>query len=130
MEEVLIVILQLVFELAVQLLLYGGIDCITMWVEKNDKPGGVGCLLMFIFALMGVGFGAFANLFHPGAFLPFGWLRIANLIVGPLLAGGVSWLFTDWRRRRGARLVPIMHFWFAFFFVFGFNLVRFVYAKH
>jgi uncharacterized membrane protein YccC len=130
MEEALVLILQLLFELIVQLLLYGGIDFITMWVEKNDKPGGLGCLLMFLFAVIGVGFAALANLFHPVVFLPYDWLRIANLIVGPLLAGGVSWLFTDWRRRRGARLVPRLHFWFAFCFVFGFDVVRFIYGRH
>jgi hypothetical protein len=74
--------------------------------------------------------GGLANLIHPGAFLAYQWLRIANLIAGPLLAGGVSWLVADWRRRRGAHLVPSLHFWLAFWFVLGFDVVRFIYARH
>ena len=128
MEEVLIVILQLFFELLFQLLVYGGFDLLAWWIDKHEK--GLGCLAMLIFALIGAGFGGIVNLIHPGTYLAYEWLRIANVIVGPLLAGWVSWLFAEWRRRRGAKLVPSLHFWFAFCFVLGFDLVRFAYAQH
>ena len=130
MEEALIIILQVVFELAVQLLLYGGLDLTSLWFGRDEKPGGVGCLMMFVFALIGATFGGLANLIHPGTLLPYAWLRIANLVLGPLLAGRASWWLTDWRRRHGARLVPNMHFWFAFWFVLVFDLVRFIYGQH
>jgi hypothetical protein len=131
MEEILIVILQLLFEFLLQLLMYGGLD-LAAWTigNKEDKTGAAGCLVMTIFFLIGAGVGGLANLIHPGAFLPYQWLRIANLLAGPVLAGGVSWLFADWRRRRGAHLVPWLHFWMAFWFVLGFDVVRFIYAHH
>ena len=54
-----------------------------------------------------------------------------NLIAGAPLAGGASWLFAEWRRRTfGAQLAPSLHFWHAFWFVLGFDLVRFIYTHH
>ena len=131
MEEILVLVLQLFFEVVLQLLVYGGFDIAILATEGTEKPGRVGCLMMLVFGLIGAGIAGLANLVHPGAFLPEPWMRVANLIVGPPLAGGVSWLFADWRRRRfEAKLVPSLHFWFAFWFVLGFDLVRFIYAQH
>jgi hypothetical protein len=129
MEEILFVILQLLFEFVLQLLLYSGFDLAAWAFGKEDKGGSVGCAVMFVFLLLGSGLGGLANWIHPGAFLPYEWMRIANLLAGPPLAGGASWLFAEVRKHYGAKLLPSLHFWFAFCFVLGFDLVRFVYLQ-
>src|SRR5439155_20238091 len=83
MEELLVLILQLLFEFVLQLLFYGGLDLAAWSVSgKEDKSGGVGFVVMFVFFLLGAGLGVLANFVHPGAFLPYAWMRIANLLAG------------------------------------------------
>lgn len=130
MEELLIIVLQIVFELVVQLIIYGGFDWIVWLFVHDDNPTAAGCFLMVVFFILGAAFGGLANWLHPHVFLPDQWLRIANLIAAPLAAGGVAWAFADWRRRRGVKLAPSVHFVHAFWFVLGFDLVRFIYATH
>lgn len=129
MEEILVIILQITFELALELLVYAGLDFTAWSFTREEEHGSAGCGAMFVFFLIGAGLGALLNQFHPQPILAYGWLRIINLVAAPLLAGGIAWLFADWRRRRGAKILPSLHFFFAFWFVLGFDLVRFIYAK-
>ena len=66
---------------------------------------------------------AVVNWMHPNPVIPFQWLRVTNLVVGPFLAGGLSVLVARWRQRD-----PFIHFWMVFCFVLGYDLVRFAYA--
>ena len=129
MEELLIVILQIVFELVLQIILYAGLDLTAWWFTREDKSDSAGCGRMFIFFSIGAGLGALMNWVHPRPVLDYDWMRIGNLIVGPFLAGGLAWLFADWRRRCGAKMVPRLHFFFALTFVLGFDLLRFIYSN-
>lgn len=129
MEEILIIVLQLFFEFGLELLFWAGLDLTAWSIAREEKSGGVGCTLMFLVFLIGAGLAAFMNWLYPRPLLPYDWLRIINLIAGPLLAGGAAWWFADWRRRRGAKILPSLHFWSAFWFVLGYDLVRFAYAK-
>lgn len=131
MEEILILVLQMLFEVVLQFLAYGGLD-IMAWTftGKEDRSGGVGCTMMFVFGAIGAAIAGLVTWWHPEAFLSYPWQRMTNLIVGPLLAGGASWLFADARRRHGAKSLPMLHFWFAFCFVLGYDVVRFIFAHH
>ncbi len=122
MEE----LLGLILELILEILLYSGADFVVIPREEEEGfPFG----WMTLFFLLGAGLGAIANLVQPRFLLPYPWLRVINLIVGPLIVGGIARAWTKWRRRRGRKLVPRNHFAFAFLFTFAFDLVRFVYAK-
>lgn len=129
MEEILVVILQVFFEFMIELLIYAGLDFTAWSIGKAEEPGSVGCGAMVVFLLLGAGFAALANALHPRPILAYEWLRIANLLLGPPLAGAVSWLCADWRRRAGAKIEPSLHFFFALCFVLGFDLIRFIYAQ-
>ena len=93
MEEILIVLLQILFELVLQILLYGGLDFTAWSFGREDKSDSTGCGAMFIFFAIGAGLGALMNWLYPRPVLAYDWLRIGNLIVAPLLAGGLAWLF-------------------------------------
>ena len=129
MEEILIVILQAFFEFFLELILYVGLD-LAAWGFRDEKDGGAGCGWIFVFMFLGAGLGALANWIHPKTLLPFAWMRIANLLVGPFLVAWASKLWTEARKERGRNLVPANHFYFALLFTFAFNLVRFLYADH
>ena len=129
MEEILILLLQLFFELGLELLIWTGLDLAAWSITRQEKHGTVGCSAMFVFFLIGAGLGALMNWLYPRPLLDYEWLRIANLILAPVLVGGAAWLFAEWRRRRGAKLLPSLHFWFAFCFVLGFDAVRFAYSR-
>src|SRR5262245_26318447 len=130
MEEILIIVLQVIFELGLEMLLWFGADVAAWWsFSRDEKPGSLGCVTVFLIFIAGAGAGFLMNLIYPRPVLPYDWLRMINLIAGPLLAGWAGWLFADWRRRRGAQIIPNYHFWIGFWFVLGFDLVRFIYAK-
>ena len=121
MEEVVVALLQVFFEFFLEVLVYIGIDLLSI---KDSKGRPHGCVIFPLFAVVGMGLGALVNWMHPRPVLPLEWLRVANLIVGPILAGGFSALVARWRQRE-----PWAHFWMAFSFILGYNLVRFDYAK-
>ena len=122
MEEILVAVLQVILEFGLELLIYGGLDVAAERAAPAERRG---CLLLTLFALIGAGLGAVANAVHPRPVLPFPWLRITNLVVGPFLAGVLSLLAARWRRRPE----PALHFGLACVFVLGFNLVRFAFAR-
>jgi hypothetical protein len=119
-EEIVGALLQVFLELFLELLVYVGLDIISLRDERGDYHG---CVLFGLFALAGIGLGAVVNWLHPQPVLPVPWLRLTNLIVGPFLAGGVSAVIARWRQRD-----PLTHFWMAFCFVLGYDVVRFAYA--
>lgn len=127
MEEVLIVVVQGLLELGLEFLIYCGLDFAALRGRSDEEYG---CSLAGFFFICGAVLGSLANLARPRLLLPYPWLRIANLIIGPLLAGGASWLMTQWRQQRGAKVLPGNHFFFAFWFTLAFDLVRFAYGKH
>jgi hypothetical protein len=129
MEEILIIVLQILLELGLELMFWVGTDFMAWWSFPREKPGSVGCVTEFLIVMVGAGVGLLMNMIYPRPVLPYDWLRMINLIAGPLLAGWTGWLFADWRRRRGAQVIPKFHFWIGFWFVLAFDLVRFIYAK-
>lgn len=120
MEEILVPLLQVFFEFFLEMLVYIGIDFISM---NDDRGRPNGCVVFGLFALVGMAIGGVVCWFHPHPVLYFAWLRLTNLIVGPILAGVLSYFIARWRQRDGWS-----HFWMAFSFVLGYDLVRYAYA--
>jgi hypothetical protein len=131
MEELVALIIQLVLEVGLQLFGSIGFDFATE--SRRSRKGGEvqdhdGCGWLVAFAVFGGICGGLSLIFAPKLLLPNVGLRIANLIVAPLLAGGVSYLVARnvWAARGQS---PQHHFWRGFWFALLFGLVRFVYAR-
>ena len=87
------------------------------------RPPETGLREQTFIALVGMGLGRLVNWLDPRPVLPYPWLRLTNLVFGPVFAGGLSAAIARWRSRE-----PRFHFGMAFCFVLGCNLVRFAYA--
>jgi hypothetical protein len=122
-EEVLVVFLQFFFEIVMEIVVYVGLD--WGWSRGSDRDG---CFYVLVFMLMGGLLGAVMNWVHPGLLTPWPAARVAGLIIWPIVAGSVSWLVASALAKRGQALNARMHFWSAFLFVLGFNLVRFMFG--
>ena len=130
MEEILALVIQLVLEVGLQIFGSLGFDFATesrrnRKGEEDKSEDGFGWLLAF--AVFGGICGGLSLIFAPKLILPKIALRIANLVVSPLIAGALSYLVARyvWSARGSS---PTHHFWRAFCFALAFGLVRFAYA--
>jgi hypothetical protein len=129
-EEIVALILQLVIEVGLQLFGSIGFDFATESRRARGSDGTRnpdGCGWMLAFAAFGAICGGISLIFAPDLILPTLRLRIANLIVAPLLAGALSALVAAqiWAARGAS---PKHHFWRGFWFALLFGLTRFAYA--
>ena len=92
MEELVALIIQVVVEVGLQLFGAVGIDWATGASDKKGDKEEAGCGWLFIFALLGAACGGLSLVLVPKLVLPTLGLRIANLVVAPLAAGGLSYL--------------------------------------
>ncbi len=127
MEELLTVIIQFVLELLLEVLANLPID----WPSrKRSTPESTSvfwqCLL---WCGGGALLGGLSLLLLPHSLIQLPPLRIANLLLAPLLSGAVSWWLTQQHSRRNANLLPRYHFWRAFGFTLGLVALRFAYAS-
>jgi hypothetical protein len=125
-EEIVALLIQVVVEVGLQLLGGIGVDFLTAARSRDDRDRD-GCGWLVLFAAIGAVCGGLSLLVVPNLFLPNLGLRIANLIVAPVLAGALSYLVARrlWTSRKGE---PAHHFWRGFSFALAFGLVRFAYA--
>lgn len=128
MEEFLALFIQLVLEVGLQLFGSLGFDAATTSRDRTDKEKA-GCWWLVLFAVFGAICGGLSLIFAPQLMLPNLGLRLANLIVAPLLAGTISYLVARyvWTSKG---LEPSHHFWRGFWFALFFGLCRFAFAKH
>jgi hypothetical protein len=130
LEEILIVILQLVGELILQILIYLPFEWPRSWrrAEGEDRRES-GCAWGILYLLLGALVGWLSVLLFPYVFLPYLWLRVANLIAAPLACGWTSYAFARWRQARGAKTDPAAHFFSGLLFALAFVVARFVLAR-
>ena len=126
MEEVLIVLVQFVAEVLFEVLIYLPFDLPWRRDAATGERTGVGWLVGYAFA--GGAVGGISLLVAPRLLIHSVPLRLANLVVAPVVAGGLSWALAAWRRSRGAATSPRTHLWTAFWFVLAFSGVRLAYA--
>jgi hypothetical protein len=132
-EEFLALLFQIFIELFVQLFVYLPFDwgLSAIWSEAKNETSGYemnGCELLFLFIILGGLLGGLSLLVEPRLILRYAWMRITNLLATPVLAGALSWLIAEQRRRRRQDIVPGQHFWSAFWFGFAFSAVRFTFG--
>ena len=123
MEEIVVLIFQFVIEVGIQI--FGGLGLDLAASRRSDDKSEAGCGWVVVFAVVGAIFGGLSLLVAPNLMLPNMGLRIGNLVVSPLIAGGVSYLVAKNMRSSGP---ADEHFWRGFLFAFAFGVVRFAYA--
>jgi hypothetical protein len=126
MEEILGLLIQFILEVGLQLFGSIGIDAATVSRSRDEKEKD-GCGWLILFAVCGALCGGLSLIFAPNLFLPNLGLRLGNLVVAPLLAGLLSYLFARYVWSSKGLDAP-HHFWRGFWFALLFGLVRFAYA--
>jgi hypothetical protein len=109
-------LVQVVVELLVEL----GLHAMAEPLRRPANPW----LAAIGYGLLGFIVGGLSLLVFPANFVPSPW-RLANLIVTPLIIGGLMVVVGAWRARRGEALWRIDRFACGFLFAFAIALVRF-----
>lgn len=124
MEEVVAVFFQVFFELLIQLLGSSGIS----WATGNERIDK-GCLYLFLHAGVGGGLGWLSTVFAPHLVLPYAWMRLGNLLVAPLVSGGISYGFARYAKSRGNDWDPPTHFLHGALFALMFGAARLAFGE-
>lgn len=133
MEEVIAFLFQLLLEIGLQLFGGLGLDVGTETARrKRGKHGETvdedGCGWLLLFAAVGGACGGISLLLAPNLLLPNFGLRVANLVLAPLIAGGVSYVFATFVYAPKGQSAS-HHFWRGFCFALVFGIVRFAFGK-
>ena len=65
----------------------------------------------------------------PELFIKDQWLRLANLVLTPLVAGIIMEAIGSWRKRREREVLRLESFAYGFCFAFAMGLVRYTFGK-
>jgi len=114
------ILLQLIFEFLTELGVHSLAD--TLKRPKNALLSTIG------FVLWGALAGAISLLIFPKSTISNLVFRKINILVTPLVAGGVMMLIGRQRGKRGQRLVRLDRFGYAFAFALAMAVVRYVWA--
>jgi hypothetical protein len=126
MEEVLILLLQVFGEVLFQILGSGLLDLLTWSWEREDSPRSRGCTIALVLFIVGGLLGWLSIWLVPHSLLPWGWLRMINLVIGPICSAWFSWRLARWRQGRGHDTDPKLHALIAGSACFGMVVVRFM----
>jgi hypothetical protein len=126
MEEILIVILQGLFEFGLEVLSYLPLD--WPWGPRGRREPAflpMACSVWFF----GGGLVAWISvqMFHH-TLIQAPAFRIGNLVLAPVASAFLAQAVARRRKRRYLHIVPRNHFWQAFWFTLGLTTVRFAYA--
>ena len=115
-------VLQIVFEALAEL----GLHSVR---EPFRRPEPLHPVLAAIgYGILGAIAGAGSLWLLPSLFITVEWLRIANVVITPVVAGGVMGVFGAWRRRRNEELIRLDRFAYGFLFALAMALVRFIWG--
>ena len=65
----------------------------------------------------------------PDFILPNTMLRMGNLVVGPMLSGGVGYFIARHRAKANPNIRPNNHFWYLFLFALGLVTTRYAFTR-
>jgi hypothetical protein len=128
MEEILIIIIQVLFEFVLNVMINIPFD----YPSKNrstNEPESV-FLACFIWFLLASLLGWLSLFLFKYTLLALPILRIANLILAPIVSAMLSKAIAERRAEQNHFIIPRNHFWQAYWFTLGFAMVRFAYAAH
>jgi hypothetical protein len=115
------ILLQLLFECLAEL----GLRSLADTLEKPRNP----VLSTVGFVIWGAIAGGLSLLIFPHSPIASLQLRQANLLITPIIVGGVMMLIGRQRNKRGQTLVRLDRFSYAFVFAFTMAVVRFIWAQ-
>lgn len=123
MEEILILVVGWLLEFLAELLFYWPCDWLSRQFERDDRPK------YFLWALAGAALGGISIALLPGSLLHNSGLRIANLVVAPVVSGFIAGAKEGKPDRAGNQWDSRERFWCAFWLTLGLVVIRFVAAK-
>lgn len=118
-EAILQVLLEIVLQVFGEALAEFGWHCVAEAFERRPNPW----MAALGYAILGAGVGAVSSLLVPALIASPG-LRIANLAITPLVAGGTTSMIGAWRRRRGQDLIRLDRFGYGYLFALSMALAR------
>ena len=125
MEVLLEIIGELLLQVIVELLSEWGMHAVAEPFRKEPNPW----LAALGYVFFGGVVGGLTLLGFPGHLTPSGPLRIANLILTPIVVGVLMAGVGAWRARRGGTLLRIDRFSYGYLFALALALVRFKFAS-
>lgn len=114
-------LIQLVLELLVEL----GVRAVKHPLSQTSNAW----LTAFGYLLCGALLGGVSVLILPHHFITTKALRVANIVLSPMVAGAAMSAMGAWRARRGQLLLAIDRFAYGYLFALGIALVRFWFAQ-
>lgn len=126
MEELLVVVLQFLLEFILNVLANIPFD----WPSRNRRtpePESI-WLRCFLWSCGGGLLAGVSLLVFKQTLISVPALRIANLVIAPVVSGFLSEAIAKRRASRNELIVPRNHFWQAFWFTLGLVIIRFTYA--
>lgn len=128
--ELIFALVQLVGELILQIILEAIVEIGLHSVrEPFRRPKPLHPALAAIgYAILGAMAGAISLWIFPRLLINTDWLRVANLMITPIAAGGVMAAVGAWRRKRDRELIRLDRFTYGFLFALAMAGVRFVWG--
>jgi hypothetical protein len=126
MGEILMMLILFIAESVLELVLCIPLDYLTYKYEKKKGKGEDILFYLAFSVIFGAIFGVASVMFFPHALIPWGWMRIANLIIAPCLVGFAYGAIAILYTKKKEYVFPKTHFWSAFIFVLCIMLIRFI----
>jgi hypothetical protein len=127
MEELLIVIIQFIFEFTLNIL--GNIP--FDWSSRNrttPEPDSI-VFPCFLWFCGGCALAGISLLIARHSLITLPALRIVNLVIAPVTSAFISRAIARHRAINNPFIIPNNHFWQAFSFTLGLVIIRFAYAS-
>ncbi len=125
MEEVALFILIEIGGFILNSIIYFPWDFLVAFGEgKSNKPNYI--LVVILSILVAAVLAKISVLVLQEAIIPFGWARVVNLLLAPLVAGYVAFKMSNRREQAGKNSKGNFHYIVAFLFTFTFIGTRYV----
>lgn len=129
--ELIFVVLQFIGEVLIQVILEAIVEFGLHSVRKpfrrpqpsHPAPAAIG------YAILGAIAGAISLWIFPALLIDDSWLRVANLVITPIAAGGAMAAIGAWRRTRENELIRLDRFAYGFLFALAMAGVRFAFGN-
>jgi len=127
-EEILVAIIHFIFELVMEVLLNFPFD-LPSKNRSSPEPETIWpvCIMWFVCAFL---LGLASLYFFKHSLINNPSLRIANLVLAPLISACLSQKIAAHRAQKNHFIVPRNHYWQAFWFTLSFTMVRYAYTSH
>ena len=122
-EFLLQIFLEFLLQIFIEMLFYLGWSSVAEEIER--KPVRNPYLAFIGYGLLGLVAGGLSLLVFPKLFVHHAALRVANLIITPVLVGFAMSAFGAWRECKGFTSIKVDGFAYGFIFAFGMALIRY-----